>query len=158
MYPIVTFPILTIVGQKENVLRVNENYVTFKARENMTIKGNYPVRVFNAWDDIAERVKRLKLQKGSEVTIVAAMKNYIDNDGISRDSFSVMSIDYIRTNNSNYSYTPKSTDTQDNVPATPAPATTVVEEKKKTPAEILQEKRKADGEIDMDDFDSIYDN
>ena len=172
MRPIVTFPIVTVCGKKDSILKEKDNYVYFFAMENMAVNGMYPRRLFNAWDGMAERVKKMNLKQGSEVTIVATMNNYIDKDGIARDSFTIISIDYIRTNinrkpqNPDKEYpeekpvevsgeipTQEKPDRSDKDVRNEQPKEEKPEEKKETPV-IERDK----GQIGMDEFESMFKN
>lgn len=100
MLPQVFFPALSVCGNKNIVLSSkNENHVSFKAMNNHVQNGSMrTIYVFNAFDEMAERVKRMKLKVDSQVTIFAEMKDYIDKeDGIKKQSFNITKIDFIIT-------------------------------------------------------------
>ena len=103
MYPTVIFPICTISlygGEENQIFKENtDNHISFKARENYRYGENIqPIRIFNAWGDVADRIRKMNLKRGSEVTIIAQLKSYRNNNGLLQDSYNVMSIDFIRTN------------------------------------------------------------
>lgn len=101
MLPIVTFPQVTICGTKEDYLKwTSDKHVTFKARLNATQNGVRSIYIFNAFDEVAERIRRMNICPKSECTIIAEMREYIDKDNIRRQSFTVKLIDYVRTNDS----------------------------------------------------------
>ena len=101
MLPQVIFPALTMCGTNQKCLGGDDSYVTFKARDNQSQNGQYTVYVFNAYEDVMERIKRMKLKTGSQITIFAEMKTYIDKQNNQKFSFTVTKIDYIKTSNFN---------------------------------------------------------
>lgn len=101
MLPIVTFPQVTICGTKDDCLKwTSDKHVTFKARLNATQNGVRSIYIFNAFDEVAERIKRMNICPKSECTIIAEMREYIDKDNVRRQSFTVKLIDFVRTNDS----------------------------------------------------------
>lgn len=90
--PVVTFSCLSVCEGHDGVLRDNGTAVTFNAY--MAADKNKMVYTFNAFDDIRERVIKMKMKKGSRIMIVAVMKNYIGTDNVIRQSYTVGFIDY----------------------------------------------------------------
>ena len=100
MLPQVFFPALTVCGSKDGVLNSKkENHVSFKAMNNHVQNGAMrTIYVFNAFDEMAERVSRMKLKTDSQVVIFAEMKDYIDKeDGVKKQSFTITKIDFLIT-------------------------------------------------------------
>lgn len=94
MYPIVFFDSVRVVGGAENAVVFKDNNVTFKAISVMP--GDYkPVFKFWAFDDMSERIKRLKIKAGDMLTISAFMKERIDENNKVRQSYTILAIDRV---------------------------------------------------------------
>ncbi|MEE1255554.1 MAG: hypothetical protein UHN47_03445 [Lachnospiraceae bacterium] len=100
MLPQVFFPALSVCGSKDGVLSSKkENHVSFRAMNNHVQNGAMrTIYVFNAFDEMAERVSRMKLKTDSQVVIFAEMKDYIDKEeGVKKQSFTITKIDFLIT-------------------------------------------------------------
>ena len=100
MYPITTFTALTVCGMKDNALKFEDNHVSFRAMLNIQSSKNRPVYTFNAFDSVMERIKKMKVGYHSEVSIVAELRDFIDKNNNRQYSFTILSIDYLRTDKS----------------------------------------------------------
>lgn len=155
MLPIVTFPQVTICGTKDDCLKwsTDESHVTFKARLNATQNGVRSIYIFNAFNEVAERIKRMKICPKSECTIIAEMREYIDKDNIRRQSFTVKLIDYVKTNDSFEKNKVGAQDSTENSasqkPASQAPQQT--QKPQNNPPVQKQEESSSCG-IDIDEF------
>lgn len=90
MYPIVTFPLLTIIGDKDAVVKTEGDHATFRALSPKS--GTYTaMHVFNAFG-LNETIKQQQIGYGSIVTLTAEMCHYKDRQDRERDSFSIISI------------------------------------------------------------------
>lgn len=100
MYPSVTFFSLTVCGNLDgDVIEEREEHITFKCRENYqaaTVKKTI-IYTFNAYDGVKERIKKMNLKKGSQICISADMVSYVGNDGSMKQSYTVKTIDYLKT-------------------------------------------------------------
>lgn len=90
--PVTVFSCLSVCEGHDGVLSDRGTVVTFHAYM-AGDKGRY-VYTFNAFDEMRERVISMKLKKKNRIMVVAAMKNYIDNENMSRQSFTICMIDY----------------------------------------------------------------
>jgi len=154
MRPIVNFFSLSVCGKKgEEVLKIKDNLVTFHAFETHPVKGIYPRRTFNAWDSVADRVKKLNLKPGSEISVVAEMEHYIGTDGIPRDSFQILKIDFIRTN-TNSSNKDKTSEPEEKGEV--KKSTEPQKENPPIPEEKQPERPKVKGEIGIEDLENLF--
>lgn len=100
MYPAVTFFSLTCCGNLDgDVLEERDEHITFRCKENYqsaTVKKTI-IYTFNAYDGVKERIKKMNLKKGSQICISADMVSYVGNDGSMKQSYTVKTIDYIKT-------------------------------------------------------------
>lgn len=90
--PVTMFSCLSVCEGHDGILSDRGTVVTFHAYM-AGDKGRY-VYTFNAFDEMRERVISMNLKKKSRIMVVAAMKNYIDNTNMSRQSFTICMIDY----------------------------------------------------------------
>lgn len=100
MFPIVIFPQVTVCGSKDEAVKFSENHCSFKAMINAQQCGERHIYNFNAFDDVNDRIRRMKICAKSELTIIAELKNYIDCNNIKRQSYTIRMIDFVRTNDS----------------------------------------------------------
>lgn len=92
--PVVTFSCLSVIqGQDKKILDYKGSAVTFRAY--MPADKEKVTYTFNAFDEVRERVLKMRLQKGSRIMVVAVLKNYIDQNNLVRQSFTVSLIDYL---------------------------------------------------------------
>ena len=90
--PVVIFSCLSVCEGHNGILRDNGTAVTFNAY--MAADKNKMVYTFNAFDEIRERVIKMKMKKNSRIMIVAVLKNYITTDNVIQQSYTVGFIDY----------------------------------------------------------------
>lgn len=100
MFPIVFFPQTTVCGDKDEAVKFTENHCSFKAMMNVQQCGERHIYHFNAFDEVTDRIRRMKICAKSELTIIAELKNYIDCNNIKRQSYTVRMIDFVRTDDS----------------------------------------------------------
>ena len=100
MFPIVIFPQVTVCGSKDEAVKFTENHCSFKAMMNAQQCGERHIYNFNAFDEVNDRIRRMKICAKSELTIIAELKNYIDCNNIKRQSYNISMIDFVRTNDS----------------------------------------------------------
>lgn len=101
MLPITIFPALTVCTDSTGkVLKDADNHVSFKALNNQAQNGMRSQYVFNAFDSVADRIRRMKMEGGSQITVIAEMRDYIDKDNKCRQSFNIIKIDFIRIDES----------------------------------------------------------
>ena len=86
MYPIVTFPGVTVVGIKGQSVSAKPGNVSFRGSVGST------VYIFNAFDGMATHIESMGLDAGSSFTATCEMKHYTDQKGLERDSFKILSI------------------------------------------------------------------
>lgn len=95
--PFATFPYIKTVGE----IKEKENHTTFRGiNGDLDSIGKNDKKqdtmffTFNAFGDMKERIKRLKVQKFSEVRIGAYLRKYLNGD-YEAYSFEVVAIDYL---------------------------------------------------------------
>lgn len=95
--PVTMFSCLSVCEGHDGILSDRGTVVTFHAY--MAGDKSRYVYTFNAFDEMRERVISMKLEKKSRIMVVAAMKNYIGNDNMSHQSFTICMIDYCPADN-----------------------------------------------------------
>lgn len=97
MWPTVFFDSVKIVGPKDKAINFTESAnsnATFKAENAMP--GVHDVYKFWAFDDAYEKIKKLKLNTGDFVSVIAEMKSWTDEKNSRHGySFTIKNIDRV---------------------------------------------------------------
>lgn len=114
--PIVTFSCLSVCEwRKDVVVEDKGNSVSFRGyMPGDKNKTNY---TFNAFDDVRERIIKMNLRKGSRITVIAALKTFINKDNVICNSYKVYLIDYLPADDNQI--TAKADNTSRHQPQTP---------------------------------------
>lgn len=157
--PQVFFPALSVCGSKDGVLSSKkENHVSFKAMNNHVQNGAMrTIYVFNAFDEMAERVSRMKLKTDSQVVIFAEMKDYIDKgDGIKKQSFTITKIDFLITKPREEKSSQEDNEKSSKCDSQQSSKIDTRQNQLKTENNIAKKSTTNNGTIDIDEFARIF--